>query len=141
DDWARGPRKTVVKAPSLLLVDDSAFFRDMLTPVLKAAGYGVTAASSADEALGLLKSNPGIDLVVSDLEMPGRSGFDLIAAMRGAGGRLAELPVIALTGTVGADVIERARRLAISDLVAKFDRSGLLAALAEIGDPDLAKAA
>lgn len=32
DDWARGPRKTVVKAPSLLLVDDSAFFRDMLTP-------------------------------------------------------------------------------------------------------------
>ena len=40
-----------------------------------------------------------------------------------------------------ADAIEQARRLAISDLVAKFDRSGLLAALAEIGDPDLAKAA
>lgn len=141
DDWARGPRKTVVKAPSLLLVDDSAFFRDMLTPVLKAAGYGVTSASSADEALGLLRSNPGIDLVVSDLEMPGRSGFDLVAAMRESGGRLAQLPVIALTGTVGADAIDRARRLAISDLVAKFDRSGLLAALAELGDTDFAKAA
>ena len=134
DDWARGPRKTTVKAPSLLLVDDSAFFRDMLTPVLKAAGYGVTVAASADEALAALKGNPGIDLVVSDLDMPGRSGFDLVAAMRGAGGRLAEMPVIALTGTVGADAIEQARRLAISDLVAKFDRSGLLAALAEIGE-------
>ena len=134
DDWARGPRKTVVKAPSLLLVDDSAFFRDMLTPVLKAAGYGVTTASSADEAMGLLKGNAGIDLVVSDLDMPGRSGFDLVAAMRKSGGRLAEMPVVALTGTVAADAIEQARRLAISDLVAKFDRSGLLAALAEIGE-------
>ena len=134
DDWARGPRKTVVKAPSLLLVDDSAFFRDMLTPVLKAAGYGVTTAASAEEALGLLKGNAGIDLVVSDLDMPGRSGFDLVAAMRKSGGRLAEMPVIALTGTVAPDAIEQARRLAISDLVAKFDRSGLLAALAEIGE-------
>ncbi|BAU90426.1 signal transduction histidine kinase [Methylorubrum populi] len=134
DDWARGPRKTVVKAPSLLLVDDSAFFRDMLTPVLKAAGYGVTTAASADEAMGLLKGNAGIDLVVSDLDMPGRSGFDLVAAMRKSGGRLAEMPVVALTGTVAADAIEQARRLAISDLVAKFDRSGLLAALAEIGE-------
>ena len=134
DDWARGPRKTVVKAPSLLLVDDSAFFRDMLTPVLKAAGYGVTTAASADEAMGLLKGSAGIDLVVSDLDMPGRSGFDLVAAMRKSGGRLAEMPVIALTGTVAADAIEQARRLAISDLVAKFDRSGLLAALAEIGE-------
>ncbi|MEH3118399.1 MAG: hybrid sensor histidine kinase/response regulator [Methylorubrum populi] len=134
DDWARGPRKTTVKAPSLLLVDDSAFFRDMLTPVLKAAGYAVTVAASADEALAALKGHAGIDLVVSDLDMPGRSGFDLVAAMRGAGGRLAEMPVIALTGTVAADAIEQARRLAISDLVAKFDRSGLLAALAEVGE-------
>ncbi|WP_342150493.1 hybrid sensor histidine kinase/response regulator [Methylorubrum sp. SB2] len=141
DDWARGPRKAAVKAPSLLLVDDSAFFRDMLTPVLKAAGYSVSAAASADEALKALLSNPGIDLVVSDLDMPGRSGFDLVGAMRKAGGRLAEMPVVALTGTVGPEAIEQARKLAISDLVAKFDRSGLLAALAEIGEPGLARAA
>ena len=141
DDWARGPRKTTTKAPSLLLVDDSAFFRDMLTPVLKAAGYAVSAAASADEALKTLLSNPSIDVVVSDLEMPGRSGFDLVGAMRKAGGRLAEMPVVALTGTVGPEAIEQARSLAISDLVAKFDRSGLLAALSEIGEPALASAA
>lgn len=141
DDWARGPRKAAVKAPSLLLVDDSAFFRDMLTPVLKAAGYSVNVAASADEALKALLSNASIDLVVSDLDMPGRSGFDLVGAMRKAGGRLAEMPVVALTGTVGPEAIEQARKLAISDLVAKFDRSGLLAALAEIGEPGLARAA
>ncbi len=52
DDWARGPKKSDKRGSTLLLVDDSAFFRDMLTPVLKAAGYNVITAASADEARG-----------------------------------------------------------------------------------------
>ncbi|WP_132250733.1 hybrid sensor histidine kinase/response regulator [Methylobacterium segetis] len=141
DDWARGPKKAEKRGSTLLLVDDSAFFRDMLTPVLKAAGYAVVSVESAEQALAALQANARIDVVVTDLEMPGRSGFDLVAAMRGADQRLAGLPVIALTGSVGADAVERARSLAISDLVAKFDRSGLIAALAEVDAVTLAQAA
>ena len=140
DDWARGPKKSE-QISTLLLVDDSAFFRDMLSPVLKAAGYQVLTAASADAALTLLQSDPRIEVVVTDLEMPGRSGFDLVAAMRGSEPRLAGLPVIGLTGTVGAEAVERARSLAISDLVAKFDRSGLIAALAEISATTVSQAA
>jgi len=138
DDWARGPKKAAKRASTLLLVDDSAFFRDMLSPVLKAAGYHVITAASADEAVATLLSSARIDVVVCDLEMPGRSGFDLVGAMRKVEGRVAGLPVIGLTGTIGADAIARARTLSIVDLVAKFDRSGLIAALAEI---DVATAA
>ncbi|MGV7031178.1 hybrid sensor histidine kinase/response regulator [Methylobacterium symbioticum] len=142
DDWARGPRKAAAaKARTLLLVDDSAFFRDMLTPVLKAAGFSVVAASGAEQALAILSGETRIDVVVADLEMPGKGGFELVAEMRRAGGALAGLPVVALAGTVGPEMVERARRLAISDLVAKFDRSGLVAALAEIEAPGLAQAA
>lgn len=142
DDWARGPRKAATaKARTLLLVDDSAFFRDMLTPVLKAAGFSVVAASGAEQALAILSGETRIDVVVADLEMPGKGGFELVAEMRRAGGALAGLPVVALAGTVGPEMVERARRLAISDLVAKFDRSGLVAALAEIEAPGLAQAA
>ncbi|GEP02364.1 hybrid sensor histidine kinase/response regulator [Methylobacterium oxalidis] len=141
DDWARGPKKSEKRGSTLLLVDDSAFFRDMLTPVLKAAGYAVVSAESAEQALAALQANTRIDIVVTDLEMPGRSGFDLVAAMRGADPRLAGLPVIALTGSVAADAVERARSLAISDLVAKFDRSGLISALAEVDAVTLAHAA
>ena len=137
DDWARGPRRAG-RNPGLLLVDDAAFFRNLLSPVLKAAGYAVQTASGADEALARLKADPRIEIVVADLEMPGRSGFDLVAAMRGAGGRLASLPVIALSGAVGPEEVARARSLAIGDLVAKFDRSGLVAALAEIDSVDRA---
>jgi two-component system chemotaxis sensor kinase CheA len=140
DDWARGLKRPE-QLSTILLVDDSAFFRDMLTPVLKAAGYQVITAASAEAALNTLQSEPKIEVVVTDLEMPGRSGFDLVAAMRRAEPRLAALPVVGLTGAIGADAVERARTLAINDLVAKFDRSGLIAALAEIGAGTVAKAA
>ncbi|MGH1587281.1 hybrid sensor histidine kinase/response regulator [Methylobacterium phyllosphaerae] len=140
DDWARGLKRPE-QVSTVLLVDDSAFFRDMLSPVLKAAGYQVVTASSAETALAALQADPQIEVVVTDLEMPGRSGFDLVAAMRRAEPRLAALPVIGLTGAIGADAVERARTLAINDLVAKFDRSGLVAALAEIGATLVSKAA
>ncbi|WP_375457537.1 response regulator, partial [uncultured Methylobacterium sp.] len=139
DDWARGPKKAAGKASTVLLVDDSAFFRDMLSPVLKAAGYRVVTAPGADAAMAVLQADARIDIVVTDLEMPGRDGFDLVAAMRADERRLATLPVIGLSGTVGAEAVERARTLAISDLVAKFDRSGLIAALAELAGPSHAE--
>ncbi len=141
DDWTRGAGKVQKPTSTLLLVDDSAFFRDMLSPVLKAAGYIVLTAGSAEEALTMMITNSRIDLVVSDLEMPGRSGFDLAAAMRKAEGRVAALPVVGLTGTIGPEAIERARGLGIADLVAKFDRSGLIQALSEIEAAPLANAA
>jgi two-component system chemotaxis sensor kinase CheA len=55
----------------LLLVDDSPFFRNMLTPVLKAAGYDVVTASARHEALAHPQGRRPFDVVVSDIEMPG----------------------------------------------------------------------
>ena len=55
------------------------------------------------------KGGAGLHLVVSDLDMPCRSGFDLVAAMRKSGGRLAEMPVIAPTGTVAPDASPKER--------------------------------
>ena len=141
DDWGQPTHRAVPKAPSLLLVDDSAFFREMLTPVLKAAGFRVAQAADAEEAMRHLLGEARTDLVVCDLEMPGRSGFDLIEAMRKAGGRLAEMPVVALAGTMAPDSIARARALGVADCVAKFDRSGLVAAVNEIASAPLDAAA
>jgi two-component system, chemotaxis family, sensor kinase CheA len=141
DDWGQATHRAVPKAPSLLLVDDSAFFREMLTPVLKAAGFRVTQAGDAEEALRHLGGEARFDLVVCDLEMPGRSGFDLIEAMRKVGGRLAAMPVVALAGTMAPDSLARARALGVADCVAKFDRSGLVAAVNEITSAPLDAAA
>jgi two-component system chemotaxis sensor kinase CheA len=57
DDWARLARgRGSAGSPTVLLVDDSAFFRELLTPVLKAAGYRVAAAESAEQAMALIAS-------------------------------------------------------------------------------------
>src|SRR5206468_6752728 len=68
---------------SLLFVDDSPFFRNMLVPVLKAAGYDVTAVGAADEALAIVKKGQKFDVIVSDIEMPGMNGFELAEAKIG----------------------------------------------------------
>jgi two-component system, chemotaxis family, sensor kinase CheA len=141
EDWARsGPPKGAHATRTVMLVDDSAFFREMLTPVLKAAGYKVVTAAGADEALGMLGSHPRIDALITDVEMPGRDGFQLVEAIRAQGG-FADLPVIALSSGTTPDAVERARKLRISDFVAKFDRSGLVSALAETQPAALGEAA
>src|SRR6202030_4788386 len=80
----------------ILLVDDSAFFRNMLTPVLKAAGYSVTTAANGREALALVEKANDFDVIVSDIEMPGIDGFELAEALR-ADERMGQVPIIALT--------------------------------------------
>jgi two-component system chemotaxis sensor kinase CheA len=114
----------------VLLVDDSPFFLNMLTPVLQAAGYQVTTAGSAHDALALLRDGRPFDVVITDIEMPDMNGFQLAEAVR-ADPRTAELPVIALSSVVSAEAIERGRRVGFHDYVAKFDRQGLIAALKE----------
>jgi two-component system chemotaxis sensor kinase CheA len=102
----------------------------MLAPVLKAAGYAVTAVASAQEALTLLSEDAAFDVVLTDIEMPGMSGFELASAVRG-NPRTASVPIIGLSSLVSAEAIERGRQVGLHDYVAKFDRHGLIAALKE----------
>ncbi|MGA7682517.1 MAG: hybrid sensor histidine kinase/response regulator [Pseudolabrys sp.] len=131
EDWFRRKEQPLQhRAHTVLLVDDSPFFLNMLTPVLQAAGYQVTTAGSAHDALALLRDSRPFDVVITDIEMPDMNGFQLAEAVR-ADPRTAELPVIALSSVVSAEAIERGRRVGFHDYVAKFDRQGLIAALKE----------
>ena len=66
----------------MLLVDDSAFFRNMLAPVLKAAGYKVRVAPNAQEGLTALRSGQSFDVVLTDIEMPDMNGFEFAETIR-----------------------------------------------------------
>jgi two-component system chemotaxis sensor kinase CheA len=131
EDWFRRKEMRVeATARTLLFVDDSPFFRNMLTPVLKAAGYEVTAVGDGQEALALLKGGRRFDVLVTDLDMPGMDGFSLAAAVRGDK-RFANLPIIALSSYSSPENLERGRQVGFHDYVAKFDRQSLVAALKE----------
>jgi two-component system chemotaxis sensor kinase CheA len=131
EDWRSWKERGVDKATrSVLLIDDAPFFRNMLAPVLKAAGYVVTTAASAPDALALMEGGRGFDVVITDIEMPGMDGFELASALRG-NPRTAEVPIIGLSTLVSVEAIERGKRVGLHDYVAKFDRPGLIAALKE----------
>jgi two-component system, chemotaxis family, sensor kinase CheA len=131
EDWFRRKEmKAEARTRHLLLVDDSHFFRNMLGPVLKAAGYEVTTAAAADEALARLKAGERFDVIVSDIEMPGMNGFEFAEVVR-RDARTAQVPIIALSAITSPATIERGRQAGFHDFVAKFDRPGLIAAIKE----------
>jgi two-component system chemotaxis sensor kinase CheA len=131
EDWFRRREQQVRHRPcSVLLVDDSPFFLNMLTPVLQAAGYVVTTAASARDALALLSEGQAFDVAITDIEMPDMDGFQFAESVR-CDPRIGNLPIIALSSVVSPEAIERGRRVGFHDYVAKFDRQGLIAALKE----------
>ncbi|GAB6995722.1 hybrid sensor histidine kinase/response regulator [Bradyrhizobium viridifuturi] len=130
-DWfSRKEMRPSASAQSVLLVDDSAFFRNMLAPVLKAAGYKVRTAGGAQEGLAALRSGQAFDVVLTDIEMPEMNGFEFAENIR-SDHNLNQLPIIALSAMVSPAAIERGRQAGFHDYVAKFDRPGLIAALKE----------
>ncbi len=130
-DWfTRKEMTPSASAQSVLLVDNSAFFRNMLAPVLKAAGYKVRVAPNAQEGLTVLRSGQTFDVVLTDIEMPDMNGFEFAEVIR-ADQHLSTMPIIGLSSLVSPAAIERGRQAGFHDYVAKFDRPGLIAALKE----------
>ncbi|MCA3262618.1 MAG: hybrid sensor histidine kinase/response regulator [Telmatospirillum sp.] len=116
----------------LLLVDDSPFFRNLLQPILSVAGFEVTTAETATGALAMCEAGREFDVIVSDIEMPGMSGFEFAEALRRTE-RFRETPILALSSHTHPRDIERARNVGFTDFIPKLDREGLLASLNELG--------
>ncbi len=130
-DWFEESRKSRFKAAHrILLIDDSPFFRNMLAPVLGTAGYKVTAVENAEQALALRDAGAIFDVIVSDIEMPGISGFEL-ASMIKADNRWGDTPIVAISAHGTVDDFERGRAVGFSDYVVKMDRGALLRSLTE----------
>ncbi len=81
---------------ALLVVDDSAVARAKLGRLLEGAGYQVTLAKDGLEALERL-AGQRYQLLITDLEMPNKDGFELIADVQG-NLDTEDLPIIAITG-------------------------------------------
>src|SRR3954468_11135985 len=90
----KAPEKTAQKQ-SILVVDDSVTIRTFEKALLEAAGYDVTAASDGLEAWNLLQTG-ACDLIVSDVEMPNMTGFELTEKVR-RDSRLKGMPLVLVT--------------------------------------------
>ena len=115
-------------AAHLLVVDDDADMLRLLTMRLTAAGYHVTAVTSAEAALTQIQLKRP-QLVLSDVQLPGMDGLALFDDIRA---RHPSLPVILLTahGTI-PDAVEATERGVFTYLTKPFDGRGLLDKIAE----------
>ncbi len=121
----------VNQRPRILFVDDKQFFRDMLAPVLLAAGYEVSTAASGREALALIERGLKIQAVVTDIDMPEMDGYAFARAL-GETQAPGDVPIVAIAAQATASVREAAQLCGISAVVGKFDRRGLLLALEDL---------
>lgn len=110
----------------ILLVDDSAFFCDLLTPLLRGAGYDVDIADDAQSALNMRDGGAIFDVIISDIEMPGMDGLDFARRVKAADSAWRGIPLLALSAHATRHDEQRGRGAGFDDFITKFDRSGLL---------------
>jgi two-component system, chemotaxis family, sensor kinase CheA len=111
---------------SVLLAEDSGFFRTQVKRYLEEDGYVVFDAPDGEAAWDLLLQHVGeVKAVVTDVEMPRLTGLGLAQRIR-ADDRTARLPVIALTSLAGEEDIAKGKAAGVSDYQVKLDRDRLL---------------
>lgn len=104
-----------MKAPTVLIVDDTPATLDVVREALGSAGYRLLVAESGDRALALLALQP-VDLVLLDAVMPGPDGFATLAEIRDHP-EWRSIPVLLMTGDCGEKV--RALESGAADFVGK----------------------
>jgi CheY-like chemotaxis protein/two-component sensor histidine kinase len=126
-------RPEVLAGLSVLIVDDEEDARDLLRIVLESCDARVLAAANVEEGLFLLQSQH-VDLIVSDVGMPERDGYDLIRAVRGLpDATKSNLPAIALTAFARAEDRTRALLAGFNVHLSKpVELAELLIALADL---------
>ena len=114
------------KRKSILVAEDSITARTLLKNILESAGYNVKTTVDGVDAFTTLRTED-FDLVVSDVDMPRMSGFDLTAKIR-ADKKLSELPVVLVTALESRQDRERGIDVGASAYIIKssFDQSNLL---------------
>jgi two-component system chemotaxis sensor kinase CheA len=111
---------------TILVAEDSITARTLLKSILESAGFKVTTAVDGVDAFTALRTEK-FDLVVSDVDMPRMSGFDLTAKIRGDK-KLSEVPVVLVTALESREDRERGIDVGANAYIVKssFDQSNLL---------------
>ncbi|GBE15304.1 MAG TPA: sigma-54-dependent Fis family transcriptional regulator [Proteobacteria bacterium] len=104
------------KKGHVLVIDDERSMRDMLEIFLGREGYSVQCCSSAGDALDALKREGPFDLSITDINMPGLSGFDFLRQSRSD---YPDMPVLMITAYSSPDSAVEAMKLGAEDYITK----------------------
>lgn len=118
---------------SILIVDDSTTMRQMVNFTLANAGHQVVEAADGNEAVEVAKS-ARFDLVISDVNMPGMNGIELVRTLRTMPD-YKFVPMLMLTTESGQDIKQQGRQAGATGWIVKpFSPEVLLATLKKVLD-------
>lgn len=110
----------------ILVVDDFPTMRKIVKTVLKQLGYtDITEAEDGAEGLEILKSNPAIQFVVSDWNMPTMTGIELLKEVR-KNPKLKHLPFLMVTAEADKENIVEAVKSGVSNYIVKPFNAGTM---------------
>jgi two-component system chemotaxis sensor kinase CheA len=113
-------------APTVLLAEDSDFFRGQIKRLIEAVGYSVLAAEDGQAAWELLDQHAGeVSVVATDIEMPRMNGLELTRRIR-ADARFRDLPVIAVSTLAGDEEIARGIAAGVTEYRVKLNKDELM---------------
>lgn len=116
----------------ILLVEDSLQNQELVTVLLRGAGYRIDVANDGEEALAAL-ARRRYDLVLMDMQMPRMDGLEATRRIRSLAGPQASVPVIALTANVLSEHLARFREAGANAHVSKpFRKAALLEAIGRL---------
>ncbi len=117
-----------IKRATVLVAEDKESMAEMLRQTLEAEAYNVLLAGTGTEAIKLLLQNK-VDLVLTDLKMPGKGGLDVVKAVRE---KSPIIPVILMTAFGTIELAVEAMRQGAYDFITKpFDTGHLLVKISQ----------
>jgi two-component system, chemotaxis family, sensor kinase CheA len=129
---AAAPSDEPAEAPKVLVIDDQYTVRELQRSILETAGYRVETANNGVEALERIALG-GVDIVLSDVEMPEMDGFELLKAIR-ADPESGSLPVVMVTSMGGEEQKRRGAEEGADAYIVKedYDQQALLDVIARL---------
>ncbi|MEI7698962.1 MAG: hybrid sensor histidine kinase/response regulator [Planctomycetia bacterium] len=129
-EMAQAPEQVSAKRPKrLLLIDDTAFFREIVKRYLAAEGHDVVTAIHGEDGLAKLGATQGFDLIVSDIEMPVMDGWEFAREARRRG---ISTPILALTSLSGTHYEAKAKDCGFDGFEVKLDHDRLVRKVAQL---------
>ncbi|MEE9554269.1 MAG: response regulator [candidate division Zixibacteria bacterium] len=99
----------------ILVADDEVMMRNLILKILESEGYQISMVSSGDEAMTVLEKE-NFDLLLTDVKMPGMSGFDLLKTVKD---KWPDMAVIVMTGYGDAYTVKEALLLGADEYLSK----------------------
>jgi two-component system, chemotaxis family, sensor kinase CheA len=117
---------------TILLAEDSDFFRKQIALFLEESGFKVITAHDGESAWGLLqKKSTQVNIVVTDVEMPRMNGLELTQKIRRSK-EYSDLPIIAVTTLAEEEDVRRGKDAGVNEYLVKLDKAALLESIKNI---------